>query len=376
MQSNVEQRVLVLQGGGALGAYQAGAYEGLVEAGLEPEWIAGISIGAVNGAIIAGNPPGDRLDRLREFWMELSSGLQGWSLIPGDEGRSVFNDTSSWLAALFGIPGFFRPRVPAPLFASPGTLEALSFYDARPLLATLSRLVDFDYLRELGPRLSVGAVSVETGNLAYFDSARMRLHLEHVIASGALPPGLPPVVIDGEAFWDGGLVSNTPLHYVLDHERPRNDMLVFQLDLFPARGLLPRNIFEVVEREKEIRYSSRTRQNTDIQKELRQLRKAAREVIEELPAGRRKSAAVRKLERLAGEGCHAAVTVVHLINRSTAFATHAKDYEFSRLSILEHWQAGLQDVRETLDHEAWRNRKRPLEGLMTLDLTQQKEKST
>lgn len=375
MASSEERRVLVLQGGGALGAYQAGAYEGLVEAELEPDWIAGISIGGINGAIIAGNPPGQRLDRLRAFWEQVSSGLQGWSMIPGDRGRSIFNDTSSWLALLFGIPGFFRPRVPLPLFAPPGSADALSFYDSGPLLATLSRLVDFDYLNEHGPRLSIGAVGVESGNFSYFDSVRMRIHPEHVMASGALPPGLPPVVIDGEAFWDGGLVSNTPLHYVLDHEPPKEDVVIFQLDLFSSRGLLPRSIFEVAEREKEIRYSSRTRQNTDMQKELRRLRKAAREVLDGLTPRQRGSSAVRELERLASMGCHSAITVVHLIHRSNAFATHAKDYEFSRLSMTEHWQAGLDDVRETLAHEAWRERKRPAEGLVTLDLTRKKEKA-
>ncbi len=374
MESAEERRVLVLQGGGALGAYQAGAYEGLAEAGLEPDWIAGISIGAINGAIIAGNPPKQRLERLRSFWQEVSSGLQGWSLLPGDGGRTIFNDASAWFALIFGIPGFFSPRVPAPLFAVPGTPDALSFYESNPLLGTLTELVDFDYLNRHGPRLSVGAVGVESGNFAYFDSEKLKLRPEHIMASGALPPGLPPVMVDGEAFWDGGLVSNTPLHYVLDHERPKEDLLVFQLDLFSSRGTLPRSIFEVVEREKEIRYSSRTRQNTDMQKELRQLRKAAREVLDLLPPSKRNDPAAQILDRLAGVGCHVSVTVVHLINRSTAYATHAKDYEFSRLSVMEHWQAGLDDVRMTFGHETWRKRKRPAEGLVTLDLTQQQEK--
>lgn len=363
-----EKRVLVLQGGGALGAYQAGAYEVLAESGQAPEWIAGISIGAINGAIIAGNPPERRIECLRAFWEKVSSGLQGWSLIPGDEGRSLFNDASSWFAILYGIPGFFSPRFPPPTMSIPGTSGALSFYEAEPLKATLETYVDFDYLNDEGPRLSVGAVGVESGNFAYFDSARMRIRPEHVMASAALPPGLPPVVIDGEAFWDGGIVSNTPLQYVLDYERPREDLCVFQLDLFSSKGLMPKTIFDVAEREKEIRYSSRTRQNTSMQKELRALRKAAREVLELLPPKLGGNAAVKRLERMAGEGCHAAVTVVHLIYRTNAFATHAKDYEFSRLSVEEHWEAGARDVRKTLENPAWIDRKRPTEGILTLDL--------
>jgi NTE family protein len=363
-----EKRVLVLQGGGALGAYQAGAYEVLLEQGLEPEWIAGISIGAVNGAIMAGNPPERRIESLRAFWEKVSSGLQGWSLIPGNEGRTLFNDASAWFAILYGIPGFFSPRFPPPTMSVPGTAGALSFYEAEPLRGTLEEFVDFDYLNEKGPRLSVGAVGVESGNFAYFDSTRIRIGPEHIMASGALPPGLPPVVIDGEAFWDGGIVSNTPLQYVMDYERPREDLCIFQLDLFSSKGLMPKTIFDVAEREKEIRYSSRTRQNTNMQKELRALRKAAREVLEKLPPKLAGSIEAKRLERLAGEHCHSAVTVVHLIYRTNAFATHAKDYEFSRLSIEEHWQAGGRDVSKTLENPAWLHRKRPAEGILTLDL--------
>src|SRR5437868_9429845 len=259
--------VLVLQGGGALGSYQAGAYQALCHCNFEPAWVAGISIGAVNAAIIAGNARENRVERLKQFW-ELVSAPVPWSPISSADGaRSLFNETSAAFIATFGVPGFFRPRFPpAPLWPE-GTPESQSYYDTTPLRATLERLVDFDRINTLETRLSVGAVSVTTGNFKYFDNLEFRklgkkMGAEHIMASGALPPGFPSIEIDGEHFWDGGIASNTPLDYVLDAE-VANDLLIFQVDLFSARGLLPRSLLEAAEREKDIRYSSRTRLNTD-----------------------------------------------------------------------------------------------------------------
>lgn len=359
-----EKRVLVLQGGGALGAYQAGAYEVLAASDEAPDWIAGISIGAVNGAIIAGNPPERRIERLRAFWDKLSSGLQGWSLIPGENGRTLFNDASAWFAILYGIPGFFSPRFPPPTIAVPGSSGALSFYEAGPLRATLEALVDFDYLNDKGPRLSIGAVGVESGNFAYFDSAKTRIGPEHVMASGALPPGLPPVVIDGEAFWDGGIVSNTPLHYVLDFERPREDLCIFQLDLFSSKGVMPRTIFEVVEREKEIRYSSRTRLVTDMMAKRHEMRCALRRLLAKLPKNLRNDPDAL---RLANDGGDPNITLIHLIYRDRAYETHARDYEFSRISVEEHWEQGRADARKALATEEWRERAKRGGGITVID---------
>lgn len=370
---NVEEKeriVLVLQGGGALGAYQAGAFEALSEAGLSPDWVAGISIGAINAAIIAGNPPEHRVERLRAFWDGVSSGLQGNPWLPGEFGRTFFNELTAATGASLGVPGFFEPRYPSPLLEPPGAPDALSFYDTAPLRVTLSALVDFGRIKSGPIRLSIGAVNVRTGNFIYFDSKERELTPEHVMASGALPPGFPPVIIDSEAYWDGGLVSNTPLQFVLDDGGPRDDMLVFQVDLFSARGPMPRTISDVMQREKDIRFSSRTRLNTDVFREIQTLRRAAKRLTAKLP---RDLAADPDARVLAGCGCDAAITIVHLIHRQSAYETESKDYEFSRLSVEEHWAAGRNDVHRTLRHEAWKTRSKPSRGVTVLDLTRDTE---
>ncbi len=366
MKPENEKLVLVLQGGGALGAYQAGAYEALSAAGLEPDWIAGISIGAINAALIAGNKPENRVKRLRAFWEKLSSGLQGHSLLPGDHGRSIFNETSSWMATLFGIPGFFTPRLPPPAFALPGTDAALSFYDTGPLRATLAELVDFNILNTNGMRVSVGAVNVQSGNFRYFDTTKEKFSADHIMASGALPPGFAPVLIDGQPYWDGGLVSNTPLQYVIDETHNGKNLCIFQVDLFAARGAVPKTILEAAEREKEIRFSSRTRLNTTAAQDSQRMRKAAQRLLASLPQPMRDDPDAKLLT---ASGCEAAITVMHLIKRVTGHDTQSKDYEFSRLSVEEHWEAGRKDVEASLAHPDWRNRELPEQGMITFDLT-------
>ena len=256
-----ERIALLLQGGGALGAYQGGVYEALAEAGLHPDWTAGISIGAINAALIAGNPPEERADRLRRFWELVSSPGYGDGLAPllnGDSGRTLLNQWSAGQALSLGAPGFFAPRLLTPWLCPHGSIEATSYYDTRPLRATLEQLVDFDRINSGAMRFSVGAVNVRTGNIAYFDSTTHRIRPEHVMASGALPPGFPAVEIEGEHYWDGGLISNTPLSWVVDNH-PHRDTLAFQVDLWSSRGALPRNMAQVPTRQKEIQYSSRTR---------------------------------------------------------------------------------------------------------------------
>jgi NTE family protein len=309
--------VLVLQGGGALGSYQAGAYQALCHSNFEPEWVAGISIGAINAALIAGNPPEKRVERLKEFWRMVSPPLPWNPMTTDDRQRSYFNETSAAMIAAFGAPGFFTPRIPpAPLWPQ-GSPQSQSYYDTSPLRATLERLVDFDRINDLKTRLSVGAVGVTSGNFRYFDNFEFKklgkkIGPEHIMASGALPPGFPSIVIEGEHYWDGGIASNTPLDYVLDEET-REDLLIFQIDLFSARGLLPTTLLEAAEREKDIRFSSRTRMNTDKNKQVHDARKALRELIGKLPDDLKNDPSVEILREAAKENT---VTVVHLIYRS------------------------------------------------------------
>ncbi|MFA5898521.1 MAG: patatin-like phospholipase family protein [Hyphomicrobium sp.] len=365
--SRNEKIVLVLQGGGALGAYQAGAYHALADGALAPEWVAGISIGALNAAIIAGNPPQQRVARLRQFWELVSSRLLMPPISEDDISRRFFVEASAALVASTGVPGFFEPRVPPAVVMPSATPEAISLYDTSPLRNTLLDLVDFDLLNSGPTRFSIGTVEVQTGNMRYFDTGKGdTITPEHVMASGALPPGLPPIRIDGELYWDGGLVSNTPLQYVLDYAGPRQDMCIFQIDLFSAHGSLPETLLDVAQREKDIRYSSRTRLNTDMFKRMQSIRRAIRRLERTLP-DEFKSSLDWKL--LAEMGCDAAITIVHLINRRAAYSTHSNDYEFSRYSVDTHWRNGRNDVERTLNHDEWINRQPPTEGVKVLDCT-------
>jgi NTE family protein len=360
-----EENVLVLQGGGALGAYQAGVYEALDRAGHHPRWIAGISIGAINAAIIAGNPPERRIERLQSFWDLVSSKLLIGPPGLGEQVRSYYNDASAFYAVLFGLPGFFAPRVPPAWLYPDGAPQSLSFYDTTPLRETLLAHVDFERINSQAIRLSVGAVNIRNGNFVYFDNGDVKIGPEHIMASSALPPGFPPVEIDGEYYWDGGLVSNTPLQYVLD-QVPRPDMLVFQVDLFSARGTMPRSLFDVSEREKDIRYSSRTRLNTDVARHEQALRRATHRLLQKLPASLRDDPDV---DLLRNGSCNAAITIVHLIHRRKDYFTQSKDFEFSRHSIEEHWKAGGDDVRRTFRDKSWQNRSKPAAEITVFDLT-------
>lgn len=346
-----DEVALVLQGGGALGAYQAGVIEGLEEKGIEVDWVAGISIGAVNAAIFAGNPPEQRVARLRGFWEEVTAALPTLPFAGGgDEWREWMHMASAGVVAMQGVPGFFTPRLLTPALAPAKSLGAMSFYDNAPLAETLDTYVDWDLLNEGPVRLSVGAVNVETGNFRYFDTRgadQTRIDARHIMASGALPPGLPPVEIDGAWWWDGGIVSNTPLQHVLEHQNA--DLLVFQVDLFPAKGELPATIMDVYSREKDIRYSSRTRQVTDQLIRLRKEREAIRKVLAKLPPELCRDEDVAKLADLAAEH---AVNVVHLIYRKHGWEGGARDFEFSRATMEHHWAEGLAAIAETMRHDA------------------------
>ena len=361
------QVALVLQGGGALGAYQAGVYEALAERGYLPDWITGISIGAINGAIIAGNPPERRVERLREFWELITDGIAGKPLLEGDFARGIFNEWSALASVTSGVEGFYTPRVPPAWLQPWGTEGALSFYDTAPLRATLERLIDFELLNSKAVRFSVGAANVRKGNSVYFDSKRRRIGPEHIMASAALPPGFPPVDIDGEHYWDGGVLSNTPLEHLLDVHRDEN-MLVFQLDLFSAQGNLPRNLLDVYERHKDILYSSRTRKNTNAVRDAQKLRQAADRLYQKLPSKFKDDPDVVYIRDVCAD--FGLISIVQLIYRDKYYETQAKDYEFSRVSMQEHWQTGLNDTRRTLNHEdQWLAPPRDLEAVRTFDIT-------
>src|SRR5439155_7199467 len=338
--------ILVLQGGGALGAYQAGVFEGMTEAGYLPDWITGVSMGAINGALIAGNPPKQRIERMHAFWDRVSSGVSlaappfFSALQPG------FAHASAALGSVVGVPGFFVPRVPPPAFMPDGAPGALSVYDIDPLRTTLGRLVDFDLIKRREVRLSVGAVNVRTGNSTYFDNLQTRIGPEHVLASGALPPAFAPVEIDGEYSWDGGIVSNTPLWYAVDHS-PAVNVLIVQVDLFSAEGELPQNFDQVMERHKDIMFSSKARFDTTHGREIKRQRGALRRLLQKLPAYLKADPDVKPLEA-AGRRGH--IGSVALIDRRYRYTGSTKDYEFSRATVNELWAAGLEDARRVVSH--------------------------
>lgn len=349
---------LVLQGGGALGSYQCGVYEGLHEAGIHPNWFSGISIGAINAAILAGNAPEDRLDKLRGFW-DLIVEPGGSFSFPALAIRSAvaaFPDETELLAWARGMSafgalmqgqrGFFEPRLLSPFLFSDGSAQATSFYDTSPLRETLERFVDFDRInQDRSVRLTVGATGITRGNFRYFDSALEPIRADHVIASGALPPAFPAVEIDGEWYWDGGIVSNTPLEYILDC-RPHEDTLVLQVDLWSARGQPPQTMMDVLERMKDIRFSSRTRHGTQMVELAQRLRTSLKELIERLPE---RTLPAHLQDSLAPYLDDRVFNIIHLIYQTKTHEQQHKDYAFGRIPLREHWDSGLTDMQLTLE---------------------------
>jgi NTE family protein len=356
---------LVLQGGGALGSYQAGVYDALAQHDYLPDWVAGISIGAINAAIIAGNPPDSRVARMREFWETITENVIGWPTGAFGTASALGQKASAQSALLFGQPGFFAPRNVLD-WISPR--RPISYYDTSALKSTLERLVDFDRINAATePRLSVGAVNVRTGRFSYFDSTKIEIRAEHVMASGALPPGFPAVEIDGEHYWDGGIVSNTPLAYVLD-QLPRRSRLIFQVDVFQAHGQVPSTLEQVAEREKDIRYASRTRMNTDIHANKHEVRHAINELIELLPPELANTPQAKRLYRM---GCVTQMDIVQLIYRPMSPQGYQKDYEFSRSTMTERWDQGLTDAQLTLDVAPWLAPKDKETGVRVFDVWHQ-----
>lgn len=355
---------LVLQGGGALGAYQAGVYQALHEAGIEPDWVSGVSIGAINAALIAGNPPERRLERLHAFWDRITA-RKVWHYTPdGDVFRQARNATSSFFTMMLGQPGFFEPRKVNPWISPAGAQDATSYYDTAPLRETLLELVDFDLLNTTSRRFSVGAVNALTGNFVYFDNAKIRIEPEHVMASGALPPAFPTVKIGTDYFWDGGLVSNTPLQHLLAQDDSFNS-LIFHVDLFSARGQLPRTIQDVAGRQKDIMYSSRTRNTTDMFSRLQRWKKRTYQALLKVP-----DEALTDEERAMRDKLATSpeMTILQLIYQQKSYEGDAKDYEFSGTSMKDHWQSGYADTKRTLLRKDWLTIPPSGTGILTHDL--------
>lgn len=351
---NPQRIVLVLQGGGALGAYQAGVYEALQEHDLSPDWIVGTSIGAINAAIIAGNHRSRRIERLREFWNTVSyEDLVDMNKIP-DSARKFNTWLTTVNATTQGVPGFFTPRFPNPFATGlPVTPEMASFYDTSPLVDTLRRLVDFDYMNTPGGvRLTVNAMKVTTGQLVNFDSVAHNLGIDHIMASGALPPGFPPVRIDGELYWDGGLFSNTPLETVLEDE-PRCDTLCFMVDLWSARGPEPTTFDEVQTREKDVTFASRSKLHIDDYLRMHELRRVVRTMYESLPPELR-TADIHKA--LAAVGADTTMHIVRLAYAGRDWHMASKDINFSKGSIEWRWQQGYRDAKRAVENAAWMQR--------------------
>jgi len=347
--SGCDRIALVLQGGGALGAYQCGVYQALHESGVEPDWVCGVSIGAINSAIIAGNPPKQRLEKLHKFWDRITS-RKIWHYTPdGDVFRKARNFTSSLMTTMLGQPGFFQPHQSNPWLSPTGARTATSYYDTAPLRESLLELVDFDRINSKEVRFAVGAVNVLSGNFIYFDNMRDEIIPEHVMASGALPPALPMVKVGTDHFWDGGIVSNTPLQHLLDQDDSLNS-LVFQVDLFSARGALPRDIQDVMARHKDIMYSSRTRHNTDVYRKTHNLKARLHKALSKIPEDQlsdEERALKKSVSNLPG------IAILQLIYQQRAYEGDSKDHEFSGTSMREHWLSGYEDTARTLLHRDW-----------------------
>ena len=353
-----QQVVLVLQGGGALGAYQAGVYQALLEGGIEPDWVIGTSIGAINGAIIAGNEPKNRVARLREFWDNVTNADPFGAMLPA----SIFGNALTNLHTVMnGISGFFQAN-PYAIWASkfPVGIERASYYTTDPLKETLGRLVDFDYINRNHTRFTVGAVNVRTSEMRYFDSRDMVLGPAHVMASGALPPAFPAVFIDGEPYWDGGIYSNTPIEVVLD-DNPRRDSLVFSLNLWQPSGPDPKTIGEVMGRQKDIQYASRGKSHVARQEQLHRLRHVVRELAKRIPAEQRGDPMVKDL---ASYGCGTTMHLVRLLSPSLAGDDHTKDIDFTRDGIETRWRAGHDHALHFLSKKPWESNVDILQGVV------------
>jgi NTE family protein len=357
------QIVLVLQGGGALGAYQAGVYQALMEAGIEPDWIIGTSIGAINAALIAGNAPRDRIARMRAFWdcVTHPHALDPW--LPGALLGNAFANMNTLLR---GVSGFFHLN-PAAWWGPhiPLGVDRAGYYTTQPLAETLRRLVDFDLLQQGKVRLTTGAVNVRTSEMRYFDSRDMALGPAHIMASGALPPAFPAVAIDGEHYWDGGVYSNTPIEVVLD-DNPRRNSLIFSVNLWQPAGPEPQTIWEVLARQKDIQYASRGRSHVARQEQIHRLRHVVRELAKRIPEAQRDDPMVKEL---ASYGCGTVMHLVRLLSPRLDGEDHTKDIDFTAAGIASRWQAGHAHAQRVLTERPWLQAGDELQGIIVHEST-------
>jgi NTE family protein len=360
-----EQVVLVLQGGGALGAYQAGVYQALMEGGIEPDWVIGTSIGAINGALIAGNAPQRRVERLREFWSGVSNGNPFNELWPAAIFGNALANTSTLLS---GIPGFFSPNPQAVWGPTwPLGIDNAAYYTTRPLRETLARLVDFEHLGQRHVRLSVGAVNVRTSEMRYFDSRDMALAVPHIMASGALPPAFPAIPIDGEYYWDGGIFSNTPIEVVLD-DAPRRNSLIFSVNVWQPHGSHPTTVQQVMARHKDIQFASRGKTHVARQAQLHRLRHVVRELARRLPTELQADPVVQDL---AEYGCGTQMHLVRFLVPRLDGEDHTKDIDFTRSGIARRWKAGFDHATKVLREKPWEAPVDPLAGIVIHESTEQ-----
>jgi NTE family protein len=352
------QVVLVLQGGGALGAYQVGVYQALHEAGIEPDWVIGTSIGAINASIIAGNQPAERMSRLQAFWQSIEHGpfQQALGSVPLWGAMA-----SKWLTMTNGIGSFFKPNPLAFMGTHmPLGADGAGYYTTMPLQATLNELVDFDLVNRNTTRLTVGAANVRTSEMRYFDSRDMPLDARHVMASGALPPAFPAIRIDGELYWDGGILSNTPVEAIFD-DYPRRSSLVFAVHIWNPSGSEPETIWQVLNRQKDIQYSSRALTHIMRQKQLHRLRHVVTELVKRMPEQLRQDPEVQDL---AGYGCLTRMHVVRLLAPALEGEDHTKDIDFSPAGIRARWEAGYADTRRLIAKAPWQGEFDPIEGFI------------
>jgi NTE family protein len=356
------QVVLVLQGGGALGAYQVGVYEALHESGIEPDWVIGTSIGAINAALIAGNRPENRVARLTEFWRHVEQDA-GHDLARFFIGLA--NVPANLATVTRGIPAFFTPFPFA--WAGPHLplgVERAAYYTTSPLRETLAPLVDFDVCNSHRIRLTVGAVNLRNGEMRYFDSRDEPIVLDHVLASGALPPAFPAVRIDGDPYWDGGIYSNTPIEAVLD-DKPRKDSVIFAVNMWNPEGPEPETIWQVLGRQKDIQYASRTQSHIARQKQIHHLRHVIREIAKHVPPSVR---AAPEVAELASWGCGTTMHVARLVAPKLDGEDHTKDIDFTPAGIRARWQAGYAATRRMLARAPWRAPVDPTEGVIIHDV--------
>jgi NTE family protein len=352
------QIVLVLQGGGALGAYQVGVYQAMHEAGIEPAWVIGTSIGAINASLIAGNPPERRMERLHSFWNQMEESVAPAEVL---DWFGLGNLAANMATMTRGIPNFFKPNLHA-LRGSTAALgvESASYYSTSPLRDTLNSLVDFDYLCQCRTRMTVGAVNVCSGRMRYFDTRNEPLTADHVMASGALPPAFGAIRIDGEPYWDGGIYSNTPIEAVLD-DKPRRDSVIFAVNVWHQTGPEPESIWQVMSRQKDIQFASRADNHIARQKQIHRLRHVIRDLYQQMPQAARDDP---RIKELASWGCGTTVHVLHLLAPRLNGEDHTKDIDFTPLGVRTRCQAGYADTMRMIERAPWQQMADPIEGVI------------